>query len=151
MVEFLKDIKQKIKDYKNTKNTDCLKDLECNSGFSKIYSLYIDDFIIYDSRVAAALCYLIKLFCDEKGKSIPNDLMFEIPESKPSKSDPDRRIVCGFNFITDEKNYLLWNIKASNLLKEVLKTTKSKFNKIPQKERLRALEAALFMIGYKVT
>ena len=37
-----------------------------NSGFTKIYSLYIDDFIIYDSRVGAALGFLVRCYCEEK-------------------------------------------------------------------------------------
>lgn len=36
-----------------------------NSGMSKIYSLLADDFIIYDTRVAAALGWIIVKFCQE--------------------------------------------------------------------------------------
>jgi len=33
--------------------------LRMNAAFTKVYSLIMDDFLIYDSRVAAALCMII--------------------------------------------------------------------------------------------
>ena len=52
-------------------------DIIMNSGFTKIYSLIVQDFIIYDSRVGAALGLLIKCFCEDKQKEkIPEELRF---------------------------------------------------------------------------
>lgn len=54
-----------------------------NSGFTKIYSLYINDFIIYDSRVGAALCYLVKLYCiEQKQGGVPSSLKFAYGDAR---------------------------------------------------------------------
>ena len=54
-----------------------------NSGFTKIYSLYINDFIIYDSRVGAALCYLVKLYCiEQKQGGVPSLLKFAYGDAR---------------------------------------------------------------------
>ena len=37
-------------------------DLRSNAGLTKVYSLVLDDFIIYDSRVAAALAWLVTVW-----------------------------------------------------------------------------------------
>ena len=48
-----------------------------------------------------------------------------------------------------QDNHIENNLKANWLLKAVL-SYPSKFKNIPKKQQLRALEAALFMIGYEV-
>ncbi len=40
-----------------------------NAGMSKVYSLLADNFIIYDSRVAATLAWHVALWCRETSKS----------------------------------------------------------------------------------
>ena len=40
-----------------------------NSGFSKIHALLIDDYPIYDSRVACALASLVRRYCEESGRT----------------------------------------------------------------------------------
>ena len=35
-----------------------------NAGFTKVYSLLLDDFPIYDGRVGAALGYLVRMYCE---------------------------------------------------------------------------------------
>ena len=46
-----------------------------NSGFTKILFFIYNDFIIYDSRVGAALCYLVKLYCiEQKQGGVPSSL-----------------------------------------------------------------------------
>ncbi len=48
-----------------------------NSGMTKIYSLLVDDFIIYDSRVGAALGLFVVSYCQAQGLStIPPSLRF---------------------------------------------------------------------------
>ena len=65
-----------------------------NSGFSKIYSLLLDGFPIYDSRVACGLASLVRLFCEEsgalRGASLP--LAFGVP---PSQARARRDPSCG--------------------------------------------------------
>ena len=42
-----------------------------NAGFTKIYSLLLDDFPIYDGRVGAALGYLVRMYCEEGALATP--------------------------------------------------------------------------------
>lgn len=46
------------------------------SNLSRIYSLLIDDFLAYESRVVATLCYFVREFCLEKGIKLPAELQF---------------------------------------------------------------------------
>lgn len=46
------------------------------SNLSRIYSLLIDDFLTYESRVVATLCYFVREFCLEKGIKLPAELQF---------------------------------------------------------------------------
>ena len=50
-------------------------DLRSNAGLTKVYSLVLDDFIIYDSRVAAALAWLVMIWGREVG-GVPDHLKF---------------------------------------------------------------------------
>ena len=53
------------------------KDIIMTAGFTKIYSLLMDDFVIYDSRVGATLGLLVRKFCEEKRLiAIPLELLF---------------------------------------------------------------------------
>lgn len=57
-------------------NHNCA-DILMNSGFTKIYSLLINDFIIYDGRVGAALGLLVRKYCEENNLPIvPQKLLF---------------------------------------------------------------------------
>lgn len=55
-----------------------------------------------------------------------------------------------FPLLNNSKSHINNNIRANWLLKEILRTTNSKFNDLDENVALRALEAALFMIGYNV-
>lgn len=135
-----------------------------NSGFTKIYSLIIDDFIIYDSRVSAALCHLIKLYLIENRENkIPDSLKFRFEEGRKGESRNPNSKSLPFKFskirrykqvekkrINDYTDFQINNIRASWLLKEILERTESNFTEIELSNRLRSLEAALFMIGYSI-
>tara|TARA_B110001469_G_scaffold88167_1_gene83653 strand:- start:172 stop:1017 length:846 start_codon:yes stop_codon:yes gene_type:complete len=126
-----------------------------NSGFTKIYSLLVDNFVIYDSRVGAALGLLIKEFLTEKHiLKIPNELNFAYGNARPSKGDdsnqnkrnPSTDIYKFSALRNNDKHHTLNNLKANWLLKEI--ADKSKFDQ--EETPVRSLEAALFMIGYSV-
>lgn len=135
-----------------------------NAGFSKIYSLLFEDFIIFDSRVSAAICFFIKKYLiEEKANIIPVSLEFQYTEGRAGKrrnpNELNSEIV--FKKIRTYKqidncrvktyiDYQINNIKANWLLKKILKNSESKFNLIDSENRLRALEAAFFMIGYQI-
>jgi hypothetical protein len=136
------------------------KDLRFTSGMSKVYSLVCDDFVIYDSRVAAALGRAIVQFCQElRLTEVPQglDLPWAPAKSAPDANNPPRRCAgqAGLTFprLTSGRVYAKWNMLASWLLTAIADhecTRRSAFGtRIKSRtQRLRALEAALFMVGY---
>jgi hypothetical protein len=136
-------------------------DLHLNAGFTKIYSLLIDNFAMYDSRVGAALGYLVRLYLTENGidarkinerNAVPAVLRFAYGNSRGNQQTNQiinrRNPSFGpYTFpVLTKKNYFNNNIKANWLLKNLAENSKFKDQKSP----IRALEAALFMIGYSV-
>jgi hypothetical protein len=127
-----------------------------NAGMTKVYSLCINNFPIYDSRVAIALTNLISQFLiDNKIKEIPESLHFKIPKGGNDKTRPNRINGYGFGYLYYNSagliNYQISNVRASWLFEEILnKSLKSKFNLLDDNERMRAFESALFMIGYSI-
>jgi len=126
-------------------------DIKISSGFSKIYSILINKYIIYDSRVSVAICLFIRKFCEEKGlENIPNELLFAFSKGRVEEGTRNPN---NLNYVfptLSSSNYLENNIKASWLLNGILEKTKSKFNNLDKDIQLRALEAAFFMIGYEI-
>lgn len=118
-------------------------DFPSNAGFTKIYSLLLNDYIIYDSRVSVALAFLIENCFGDK---IPDSLELFIQSSKIVEKE--KRKVNSFFKSTDNKSnkHFYSNVKASIILKEVINI----LNKDNQNVNLRQIEAALFMIGYDV-
>lgn len=122
-----------------------------NSGMTKIYSLLLDDFVIYDGRVGAALGHLAVNYCLDRGlTSIPSLIKFpwspgkEANPANPKIRNPSRGDL-QIAPLSSPEEHACWNLRASWLLKEVASQS-SKFSRL--NEPLRALEAALFMIGY---
>lgn len=137
-------------------------ELRFTSGMSKVYSLVCDDFAIYDSRVAAALCRAVVLFCRETGRNrVPAALDFPwaAAKSSPNASNPPVRNAArdGYTFqrLVRGRSYVVWNMKASWLLAAIAShrnTQDSAFARLDSTaQRLRATEAALFMFGYDLT
>ena len=88
-----------------------------NSGFSKIYSLLVDGFPIYDSRVACALASLVRLFCEETGRSeTPAHLAFGIPPSRGRQSRNPSSGCLTFPRIWSARSYAQSNVMAAWLL-----------------------------------
>lgn len=133
-------------------------DIYMNSGFTKIYSLLMDDYIIYDSRVGAALGFFVREFCSSLGlKCIPDELCFAWGTARSGASkisdnmrNPSNTYYKFPNLAQDPKRHTENNVRANWLIKEILYNTSSKFNDIDSKDRMRAFEASLFMIGYSV-
>ena len=125
-----------------------------NSGMSKICSLMLDDFIIFDSRVAAALGMLIVKFCRASNLStLPKNLKFPrmIAKESPGTENPKNRNPSTedyvFPLVQHGSAYLNANIRASWLLEATLKKASlSNFHVL--KDPLNALGSALFMYGY---
>lgn len=144
-------------------NNFCVENIEdfviMNSGFAKIYSLLVDDFIIYDGRVGAALGLLVRKYCeDNELDKVPYELEFAWGRGKETtyitsqcnKRNPSNEKYKFPELLSNPKRHLENNLRANWLLKEIIDTTHSKFNRLDKRIQLRALEAALFMIGYDV-
>lgn len=131
-----------------------------NAGFTKIYSLLFDDFIIYDSRVAATLGLFVVKFCRKrKLTSVPDELNFGWMPPKEGKNtkSPKKRDASVANASYDferantEAKHAWSNIRANWIFSSVLERSPSEslFATLPNKQdQLRALESAFFMIGY---
>ncbi|RMH48397.1 MAG: hypothetical protein D6694_00540 [Gammaproteobacteria bacterium] len=153
-----------LKDILNTgvwpRNRKILSQIQIDSGTTKVFSLLIDGFIIYDGRVASALAYLVRKWAEEKQRQpngvprlssyIPDCLRFSrATESKRDPNPPEEDL---FPKMSNGPQRLRENIYASWLLQAVLANdTRSGFVSLEEDERLRALEAALFMLGYCLT
>jgi DNA helicase-2/ATP-dependent DNA helicase PcrA len=124
-----------------------------NSGFTKIYALKYPDFIIYDSRVAAALGLLVHRYCqDNRLNQVPANLAFHW--SGTQKRNPSFGNYQFSRLNNDSKKHAEWNIKANWVLNAVVaRTAENKeipFWGVSADQCLRALEASLFMVGYSV-
>jgi len=133
-------------------------DIIMNSGFTKIYSLLVDDFLIYDGRLGAALGLLVRGFCEQKRlDAIPEELHFNWGAGRESiinSKEKSRRNPSSdkyeFKSLHSPKVHLENNIRANWIVQEILCNTKSKFSDLEETKRMRAFESALFMIGYHV-
>lgn len=141
--------------------------LRSNAGFTKIYSLLFDDFVIYDSRVAAALCLLIvRFWCkrnlhSQRRVPIPRNLQFLcMPEYKNRRRDPNANDLQIGTFPSGSGlpvfvRHLTSNVYANWILTAALQGSlfETEVVKYPHPypvKAIRALEAALFMIGYNL-
>ena len=132
--------------------------LRFNAGMTKVYSLLVKDFIIYDSRVAAALGWIVVKFCQSrKLATVPAELAFPWAPAKEARStqSPKNRNpakdTLNFPRLTGAVQHAHWNLKASWVLAEVLaKAGPGKLTAPGSIAPVRRLEAALFMIGYEL-
>lgn len=113
--------------------------LPMNSGFSKIYTLLDDRFIIYDSRVAAQLCSLIKQCFNG------NPMIFELGkcayQAKVNR-DPGK----DFPMLTGKpKKYFESNIKAAWILQRL--ADEHNLLKLTTDKMIFAYQTALFVEG----
>ena len=119
-----------------------------NSGFSKIYSLMLESFPIYDSRVACALGSLVRWFCHEEGHpAVPKLLDFGMPPNRGGQKKKDRAVP-GFAKIGygGTSVHAESNVMAAWVLGELSKH--GEFGKL-RDQRQFALQSAMFMVGYE--
>lgn len=110
-----------------------------NSSMTKVYSLLVDDFIIYDSRVAAALAYLASVWAVRDG--VPELLRFRCMDAMGNQCrNPNPNV---FPHMGSNPNlYLKWNLRANWILHAVSQQIGH------GGLSLREIEAGLFMMGY---
>lgn len=134
-------------------------DLRFNAGMTKVYSLVCSDFIIYDSRVAAALGWAVVKYCRNRGiAKVPDGLRFpwapgyEAANARAPKQRNPRVGGLTFPRLQSGPMHAEWNMRANWILTDVLAQEASRLSNftliVDEGTRLRALESALFMIGY---
>jgi hypothetical protein len=144
---------QKILNESDT--SQCATILRFNAGMTKVYSLLCNSFIIYDSRVAAALGWAVGKFYKDKGP-VHEALLFPWAPAREGRNAAQKKLRdpgLGKNKqLQSGAMHAEWNLKASWLLKAVLAEGNAKvsnFNVLSGPGNpLRRLEAALFMFGY---
>lgn len=121
-----------------------------NSGFSKIHALLIDDYPMYDSRVACALASMVRRYCEERKRTcVPQQLALSVP---PSQGRVERNPSSGtlrFRHTRwrDPRQYATSNVIAAWLLGAL--AAHGEFGKLDLRHRLPALQSAMFMLGYR--
>ena len=130
-------------------DTKRLTGCHMSAGWSKLYSLMIDGFPIYDGRVGAGMSYLVRRYCEDREVStVPDLLAFRWSTGRGDRNrNPSRAPWC-FGTLNTSRQWLECNLWAAWVLGAV--KNEGKFGGLPQEHRLRALEAALFMIGYEL-
>ena len=122
-----------------------------NSGWTKVYSLLLDELPMYDGRVGAALGYLVWLCCvEQRLEQIPEPLRFRWhPGQGGHNRDPSRGTL-QFPMLNHggPRTWADCNVRAAWILGAV--RDEGRFGDLDPRRRLRALEAALFMIGYEL-
>jgi len=133
-------------------NLDCFRKKQCimTSGYSKIYALLAPEAVIYDSRVAAGLGLLLRHYY-EHYQDIPECLRFHIPQGQGDRNN--RRVYFGNRALpslptSNYPEYARWNIKLNWLLAEAVRDARFA-GQNDVRSRMRAMEQALFMLGYK--
>jgi len=130
--------------------TRALPVMRMSSGMVKVYSLLVEHLVMYDSRVAAALCLLVRQYCVEAGlDAVPAPLRFRLlPARSAALRDPSdgRYKFSGLTAMPDHlrwKQYLESVVRASWLLKAIVRTCPSSFSKLGRGEDVQALQSAL--------
>lgn len=140
-----------IHDYARGDDTSTVVGLRFNSGMTKVYSLLIADFIIYDSRVAAALAWLVKQWWTiDQGmaaRTLPDLLRFGCLPANGAMANyrnPDATVFK--TLAARPSEHYTWNVRANWLLADALRIAgpRSRFSS------LREIEAALFQMGNRV-
>lgn len=164
MREYLADYLKKARDYFNGKCTLSPRyqlDLDrgrtnvvMNAGFTKIYSLLCNDFIIYDGRVGAALGRLVVDYCNSLSsknfKEVPKGLNFYYGNAKNKKVNRNPS-VDGYKFkmlSSSSPVHIRNNLKANWIVGALRLENSNGFSE--QKVPSRSFESALFMIGYRM-
>lgn len=120
-----------------------------NAGFTKVFSLLCDGIIIYDGRVGAALCWLVRRFLKHIGYAgpVPKALAFLwAPGRSAQYRNPSGD---GFEFdclTSDAPAWARANVEASWLLERARVASGSPW--CAGASGLRNIECALFMLGY---
>jgi len=132
-----------------------------NAGFTKVYALRFEEFIIYDSRVAAALGLLVAQYCEQRGyNKVPSKLELgwsqakykRTGEKEPLDNRNPSRGTLKFREIgsNDHDLHAQSNWRANIFLSKAISSLEKQNRKpdwLSSCDQLRRVEAALFMLG----
>ena len=125
-----------------------MPELRSNSGLTKVYSLCLDNFVIYDSRVSGALAWLIKKWADGKYRKVPEELEVSCMRGRGNLiRSPDEEVFPYFvpsGLPSNHHRHAQWNLRASWLIESAIHLSGSG-------RTSREVEAALFMMGYDLS
>lgn len=132
--------------------------LRFNAGMTKVYSLLLDYFVIYDSRVAGALAWFVAAWAAEQGaQRIPDALRFPCMPAKEDAKAARRKLrnpwagKAGFPTLGSRPyTHAKWNLRASWIVRALLEADPGTMFGAGAAAS-RKLEAALFMWGYDLT
>lgn len=138
-----------------------LSDLRSNAGTTKIYSLILPGFVIYDSRVAAALAWLVRCWAQECGIQAPPHLRFgcmrantqKVPRAVRSPDSKTFKYFAPSGHIRYHRRHATWNRRANWIIEQLSKVSTVDRNgvRLPRSWTSREIEAALFMMGEDLT
>lgn len=129
-------------------NLEIFQRIRMNAGYTKVFSLLCDGIVIYDGRVGAALCWLVRQFLKTASHTgpVPEGLNFRwgsgmSPQNRNPAGD-------GFTFcqLAGGKSWAKANVHASWVLNAARLKSGAKW--CAGEEGLRKVEAAFFMLGY---
>ena len=132
---------------------------DMSAGITKIHSLLADELVIYDSRVACAVAWLVERYCDKKEWSkVPDELLFSLPaprksdmtERNPAKVRPKKsKLTTTYQNpgSSEERKKTVWprdKLRVSLILSEVL----TRLGTEERRDSFLKYQLGLFMIGY---
>lgn len=122
-----------------------------NAGFTKIYSLICENFLIYDGRVGAALGLLVRQFLEKSEYAfLPDELSFRFGKARTASvnRDPSNNNYRFYALSSDYHIHTTQNIRANWIVQALFERKVRYFDELAH--GVRAFESALFMIGYRV-
>ena len=122
-----------------------------NAGWTKVYALMLDGLPIYDGRVGAAMGYLVQRYCvSARLCQVPTRLRFRwgAARGRHNRNPSTRSLRFPGLTATTPRTWAECNLGAAWILGEVCR--EGRFGGLVTHRQLRALEAALFMIGYEL-
>lgn len=130
--------------------------IRMNAGYTKVFSLICENIIIYDGRVGAALGWLVRQFLVSAKPNhfgpVPESLAFLWGSGRGGHlRNPSVGELNFLRLANNSHGSQAWarvNVHASWILQDALSKSSSSWCSDPY--GLRKIEAALFMLGYKL-
>ncbi len=135
----------------NSADTEDLLGIPMNSAYTKVYALMLPGFPMYDGRVAAGLGHFVRLFLLDSDRHGYPPLTLDFSRSGEPRRNPSGNGVRLRSFALGDDREV--RRARSNLMSAWLFSVISQidcFGELPEGRRIRAIEAALFMIGYEL-